>query len=107
MARYKVNSGELNDMFVKADDNGDGVLSQEEFAGLLKSDGMSWLPARQAKGMFRECLQESMHGSRISPEGFLTVAFKHGLKPVAKKHWEHKPIRIGGAVQVKFSLPIA
>jgi hypothetical protein len=78
MARYYANAGELKKMFIEADDyddNGEGVLSEEEFAGLLKSDGLSWLPTRQAKGMFRECLQESMHRNRICPEGFLSVAF--------------------------------
>lgn len=95
MERYHSQMADLKALFLSADENGDGVLSQEEFQVLLKSDGMSWLPARQAKGMFRECLQESMHGSRISPEGFISVAFKHGLKPVMKKWYEHAPLRLG------------
>ena len=79
MTRYHANISELRVLFDSADENGDGVLSNEEFAALVKSDGLSWLPARQAKGMFRECLQESAHGSRISPEagpGSFTGYFK-------------------------------
>lgn len=68
MARHRANAAALRQMFLGADTNGDGVLSAEEFTGMLASDGLSWLPTRQAKGLFRESLQQSMHGSRISPE---------------------------------------
>ena len=75
---------DLEELFIKADENKDGVLSYEEFAklmGEIKPD----LGLLKTLSIFREAIAESssFSGDVITPDAFARVMSSHNIRPVS------------------------
>jgi len=76
----------IQEKFLAADANGDGLLAYDEFSAVVKSlveeagAGGVQVSARTMKTMFREALSmSSENGSAISPQAFAATLQRHGF----------------------------
>jgi len=78
-------SKDMEEMFKKADENQDGVLSFDEFSGLV-TEIRPDLGLLEVLAIFREAIQESESdaGDVITPNAFASVMKDHGVMPGTK-----------------------
>mmetsp|Transcript_31023 Transcript_31023/g.101144 ORF Transcript_31023/g.101144 Transcript_31023/m.101144 type:complete len:838 (+) Transcript_31023:242-2755(+) len=80
---------ELEQLFTEADENGDGVLTFDEFSALIEKIAPGGVSMMQKLRMFREALQQNAEdgdGESISPESFSTVVVSYALLEKARNN---------------------
>jgi Ca2+-binding EF-hand superfamily protein len=71
--------------FISGDDNGDGVLTFQEFVGIVSKIAPHF-PKRRILKMFREALMLGDDDDRINEKSFVFVCKKHGLAQLVGIH---------------------